>query len=191
MGPAQFGTQCVLNWKREIKLPHVTEIADIEALSKLGGQPFRDVFQHLLAVSGPVVFSAGFKIRLGRSSNRQPPWRRLPPCRPTPGPRSHSPGWSGRCSPAALRWESFLLVHPSNCPFSPGKNFLSPQIRVLYWPPTGSGNSFIAPFLQTSGQSLHYVGRDHREISFCPSPLRSAPSPAHRQSPAPADSEIF
>jgi hypothetical protein len=34
MGPAQFGTHCVPNWKRLIKVPHVAQVAFIKAFPK-------------------------------------------------------------------------------------------------------------------------------------------------------------
>ena len=64
MGPTQFGTQCVLNWKCEIEPAHIAQIAYIEPFSKLHRQPLRNVFQHLLAVGGPVVLPAGLENRL-------------------------------------------------------------------------------------------------------------------------------
>ena len=64
MGPAQFGTQCVLNWKCEIESAHIAQIAYIEPFSKLHRQPFRNVFQHLLAIGGPVILPAGLENRL-------------------------------------------------------------------------------------------------------------------------------
>ena len=39
MGPAQFGTQCVLNWEREVESPHIAQIADIEPSSKFLRKP--------------------------------------------------------------------------------------------------------------------------------------------------------
>jgi hypothetical protein len=30
MGPAQFMTQCVTNWKGVVKQPHISEVRDVE-----------------------------------------------------------------------------------------------------------------------------------------------------------------
>jgi hypothetical protein len=38
MGPAQFMTQCVTNWKRLIKQPLISEIGDVEVSSELRGE---------------------------------------------------------------------------------------------------------------------------------------------------------
>lgn len=64
MRPAQFGTQCVHIWEGQIELPHIPQIAEIKPFPELGGHLFGNILEHLLAISGPVIFTAGFKDRL-------------------------------------------------------------------------------------------------------------------------------
>ena len=56
MGPAQFGTQCVPNWKHHIKLTHGTQISGSKSLPKLRSQLLRKEIQKLLAISRTVIF---------------------------------------------------------------------------------------------------------------------------------------
>ena len=45
MGPTQFMTQCVTNWKGLIKQPHISQIGDVEASPELRGQAPRQGLQ--------------------------------------------------------------------------------------------------------------------------------------------------
>ena len=53
MGPAQFVTQCVTNWKCLINQPHITRIRDIESFPELDGEGNRPLGQQVRAVRGP------------------------------------------------------------------------------------------------------------------------------------------
>ena len=50
MGPAQFRTQCVANWKGQKEPTHMTQIGHIEAPAKLRRQHTRQRWQQLLAI---------------------------------------------------------------------------------------------------------------------------------------------
>lgn len=53
MGPAQFETQCVSNWKRLIKQSHFSQISLVEALAKFRRQHVRQRCQQLLPILRP------------------------------------------------------------------------------------------------------------------------------------------
>gem|GEM_PF-4440152 len=46
----QFVTQCVANWKRPIKRPHVFKIGYCEILAKVSRQPARQIIQYGIAI---------------------------------------------------------------------------------------------------------------------------------------------
>ena len=61
MGPTQFGSQCVPNWKRKVEPPHLTQVTFIKSQPKLGSQFGGNVLQHLFSISRLVILPAGFK----------------------------------------------------------------------------------------------------------------------------------
>jgi len=59
MSPTQFVTQCVTNWKCEVKGAHIFQVGDSKTLAEFRRQPFRQVVQNFLA-----VFRTGFSVLL-------------------------------------------------------------------------------------------------------------------------------
>ena len=59
MRPTQFRTQCVMFWERQVKLPHIAQIAFIKAFPKLKRQLFRQIFENSFSVFCP-LFSVLF-----------------------------------------------------------------------------------------------------------------------------------
>jgi hypothetical protein len=53
MGPAQFATHCVTNWKCFIKQSHIPQVGYIEAFPELMGETFRQCRQQSLPVRRP------------------------------------------------------------------------------------------------------------------------------------------
>jgi hypothetical protein len=50
--PTQFGTQCVPNWERSVKLTHSPQISHCETFPELFRQTFRNLLQQALAILG-------------------------------------------------------------------------------------------------------------------------------------------
>ncbi len=48
MSPAQFRTQCVLNWKCIVKSAHIAKIANIKSFSEFSRKPFWQLLQKIL-----------------------------------------------------------------------------------------------------------------------------------------------
>ncbi len=53
MGPAQFMTQCVTNWKSLIKEAHVPEVRDVKASPELSGERPSQGLQQLTPIFRP------------------------------------------------------------------------------------------------------------------------------------------
>lgn len=56
MAPTQFVTQCVTNWERFEKQPHISQIALIKPLSKFRSKFLRKFLQNLFSVFGSLPF---------------------------------------------------------------------------------------------------------------------------------------
>lgn len=50
VGPAQFATQCVANWERQIKTAYMAQVGRIQAFSKLCRPGFRQRMQKPLGI---------------------------------------------------------------------------------------------------------------------------------------------
>ena len=53
MGPAQFLTHCVKNWKCHVKPAHIGQVGVIKAFPKLNHKIAGKIFQHLFPIGSP------------------------------------------------------------------------------------------------------------------------------------------